>query len=60
MLLLKLCYDQSMDYFKHVNLLSAIPRKCSNALKQFVGSLLANSLRVFGQFLGLALKGLSY
>ena len=59
-LLVKLCYDQSMDYFKHVNLLIAIPRKCSNALKQFVGSLLANCLSVFGHFVGLALKGLSY
>ena len=35
-----------------VNPLSANPTKWSNLLKQFVGKLLANCLRVFDHFVG--------
>ena len=41
------------------NLLNANPTKWSNTLKQFVGRLPTNHLRVFHHFVGLALKGLS-
>ena len=41
------------------NPLSVNPKKWSNTLKQFVGKLPANFLRVFDHFVGLALKGLS-
>ena len=41
------------------NPLSANPTKWSNTLKQFVGKLLTNCLRVFDYFLVLVLKDLS-
>ena len=43
-----------------LNPLRANPTKCSNTLKQFVGSLPTNFLSVFDHFVGLALKGLNY
>ena len=43
---------------KTLNPLSANPTKWSNTLKQFVGNLLMNCLRVFDHFVKLALKGL--
>ena len=42
-----------------INPLSANPTKWSNTLKQFVGKLPMNCLRVFDHFVGLALKGLN-
>ena len=42
-----------------INPLSANFTKWSNTLKQFVGNLPTNCLRVFGHFVGLALKGLT-
>ena len=42
-----------------VNPLSANTTKWSNTLKQFVGKLPTDCLRVFDHFVGLALKGLS-
>ena len=44
--------------FLIANPLSANFTKWSNTLKQFVGKLPTNCLSVFGNFLGLALKGL--
>ena len=41
-----------------VNLLSVNPTKWSNTLKEFVGTLSTNCLRVFDHFVGLGLKGL--
>ena len=41
-----------------INPLSANPTKSSNTLKQFVGNLPTNCLRVFDHFMNLALKGL--
>ena len=41
------------------NPFSANPTKGSNALKQFVGNLPTNCLRVFDHFVGLTLKGLT-
>ena len=41
-----------------INPLSANPTKWSNILKQFVGKLTTDCLRVFDHFVGLALKGL--
>ena len=41
-----------------LNSLSANPTKWSNTLKQFVGNLPTNHLKVFVCFVGLALKGL--
>ena len=43
----------------YVNPSSANRTKWSNTLKQFVGNLLTNCLSVFGDFVGLALKGLT-
>ena len=43
-----------------INPLSANPTKWSNTLKQFVGNLPTNCLRVFDQFVGLPLKGLKF
>ena len=40
--------------------LSASFTKWSNTLKQFVGNMSTNCLSVFGQFVGLALKGLEF
>ena len=42
-----------------VNPLSAKFKKWSNTLKQFVGDLPTNCLRVLDHFVGLALKGLT-
>ena len=47
------CYISSF-----VDPLSAIFTKWSNTFKQFVGNLPTNCLSVFGQFVGLAIKGL--
>ena len=41
------------------NLLSANPTKWSNTLKRFVGNMPTNCLRVFDNFVGLALKQLT-
>ena len=41
-----------------INPLSNSPTKWLNTLKQFVDNLSTNSLSVFDQFVGLALKGL--
>ena len=46
----------TVSYF---NPLSANITKWSNTIKQFISSLTSNCLSVFGQFVGLALKGLS-
>ena len=43
-----------------VNPLRANPTKWSNTLKQFVGKLPTNCLSVFDNFVGLALKVLSF
>ena len=42
------------------NPLSINLTKCSNTLKQFVGNLATNCLRVFDHFVGLALKELTH
>ena len=47
-------------YSDSLNPLSANPTKWLNTLKQFVGKLPTNCLKVFGHFVGLALKGLKY
>ena len=46
--------------FLNFNPLSTNFTKWSNTLKQFVGNLLMNCLSVFGDFVGLALKGLIF
>ena len=45
-------------FYFHFNPLSASPTKWSNTVKQFVDKLLTNCLRVFDDFLKLAIKGL--
>ena len=46
-----------LNKISEVNPLSANPIKWPNTLKQFVGKLLTNCLRVFDHFVRLALKG---
>ena len=49
----------ALFWYKAFNLLSAKLTKWPNTLKKFVGNLPTNCLSVFGQFVRLALKGLS-
>ena len=50
-------FEKCLERRIAVNSLSANPTKWSNTLKQFVGNLPTNCLKVFDHFLGLALKG---
>ena len=54
-----LCITCVKQWLKTVNLLSTNPTKLSNILKQFVGKLPTNCLRVYYDFVGLALEGLN-
>ena len=49
---------QPIQYFMVVNPLRASPTKWSNTLKQFVGNLPTNCLKVFNHSVGLVFKGL--
>ena len=53
------CYKNGLK-FNILNPLSAKLIKWPNTVKQFVGNLMTNFLSVFGHFLGLVLKGLSF
>ena len=53
------CIYSFQSWKRYINPLSANPTNWSNTLKQFVGNLPTNCLRVFGNFVILALKGLS-
>ena len=52
--------EQLLIFWKAIfNPLSANPTRWSNTLKQFLGKLPTNCLRVFAHFVRLALKGLT-